>query len=541
MTYLPFSPRTGTARLAARRRGLAGVKAAAIAAVAALALAGCSGGPASSPSAGSQKLTVQFTGPPVSLNPALAGNGGSAVFTALAYDPLVYLAGDGKLVPDLAQSWQYVGSDNKTFELTLRDGVKFSDGTAMDAQSVVGSLKYFLATKGPMVAKPGKIASIDAVGTNKVRITYATPNPDAALSLTQYDQFGLIISPKGVASPDSLLKSSAGTGAYIYDPQNSVTNSSYTYKKNPNYWQPAAQKFETVNVKIIGDPNAVLSAVTTGQVDSAGGAPDTAASAKAAGLSVLAAPFFNWSMNLLDRDGNISKPLADARVRQAISLAFDRASIATALGGEYGKPSAQVMQPGTDGFMTNDQGYTFDQAKAKQLLADAGYPNGFELSVLTTSILDKNTTISQAMAQALGAIGIKVDLHVESTGMAQYSSAVASKKYAAVFYPTAGADMSQFYAQMLAKGTSQNPFNSTDPQIESLYQKALSAPTDAERTALYQQMSKRLQDLAWIIPVYAPQTLRYVGKNLQNVNVSAANPNALPAAPDPALAWVMGS
>ncbi|WP_138444289.1 ABC transporter substrate-binding protein [Sinomonas susongensis] len=519
-----------------------GVKLAATAAVAAVALTACSGGaPSTSSSSASDKLTVQFTGPPVSLNPALGSNGESAIFTALAYDPLVYLSGDGKLVPDLATSWQYVGTGNKVFEITLRDGVKFDDGSTMDANAVVGSLKYFLSAKGPMVAHAGKISSIEAVGTNKVRITYAQPNPDAALSLTQYNEFGLIISPKGVADPTSLLKTSAGTGAYTFDSQDSVTNSSYVYKKNPNYWEPSAQKFQTVNVKVIGDPNAVLSAITTGQVDNAGGSANTAASAKAAGINILTAPFFNWSLNLLDRDGSVSKPLADVRVRQAIALAFDRASLATALGGDYGKPSTQDMLPGTDGYMSNDPGYSYDLNKAKQLMAEAGYASGFEMPVITTSVLDKNTTISQAISQSLGAIGIKVDLHVEATGMSQYSSGVVSKKYAAAIFPTAGSDMMQFYQQDLATGVSQNPENSTDPQLESLYQQALAAPTDSDRTSLYQQMSKRLEDLAWIVPIYAPQTLWFNGKNLHNVSVSATNPNPLPEAPDPSLAWTLGS
>ncbi|MDQ4488975.1 ABC transporter substrate-binding protein [Sinomonas sp. ASV486] len=515
------------------------LKLAATAAVAAVALSACGGGPPSSTSAGSDKLTIQFTGPPVSLNPALASTGGSVVFTALAYDPLIYQAGDGKLVPDLATSWQYVGTGNMVFEVTLRDGVKFSDGTPMDANAVVGSLKYFLSAKGPMISHLGKIASIDADGTNKVRITYSEANPDAALSLTQYNEFGLVISPKGVADPASLLKKSAGTGAYTFDSADAVTNSSYTYKKNPSYWQPSAQKFQTVNVKVIGDPNAVLSAITTGQVDFAGGAADTAASAKSQGISITPAPYFNWSLNLLDRDGSIAKPLADVRVRQAIALAFDRSSLATALGGDYGKPSTQDLLPGTDGYMTNDPGHGYDLNRAKQLMADAGYADGFSMPVITTSILDKNTTISQAITQALGAIGIKVDLHVESTGMSQYSSGVASKKYAASIYPTAGTDMMQFYQQDLAKGVPQNPENSSDPQLEDPYQKALAAPTDAERTNLYQQMSKRLQDLAWIVPIYQPQTLWY-SKNVHNVAASAGNPNPLPAAPDPALAWTLG-
>ncbi len=94
--------------------------------VSAVGIAGLYAGGTSSAAtaARASNLTVQFAGPPISLNPALGGNGGSSVYTALDYDPLIYLTSSGQLVPDLASSWKFVGRFHREFKMTLRQGVK---------------------------------------------------------------------------------------------------------------------------------------------------------------------------------------------------------------------------------------------------------------------------------------------------------------------------------------------------------------------------------------------------------------------------------
>lgn len=112
--------------------------------------AGATGGTATTKAAAGGTLTVQFNSP-VSLNPALEGTSESdIVFGALDYDSLIYQLGDGTFVPDLATSWGYVaGTQNEVFNLTLRGGVDFSDGSLMTPQSVVNSFNYFKKADGP--------------------------------------------------------------------------------------------------------------------------------------------------------------------------------------------------------------------------------------------------------------------------------------------------------------------------------------------------------------------------------------------------------
>ena len=98
-------------------------------------------------------LTIAVNGTPLSFDPAHADNGNGVIYTQLAYEPLIRAGSDGAFQPGLATSWSYVGGDNKQFELTLRKGVKFSDGTDVTTQAVAASLNYFVANAtGPTSA-----------------------------------------------------------------------------------------------------------------------------------------------------------------------------------------------------------------------------------------------------------------------------------------------------------------------------------------------------------------------------------------------------
>ena len=513
-----------------------------LAAGAPFALAACApgseGAAARSTGAGAAKqLALQFVGPPVSLNPALGSAGRSATYLALAYDPLIYLAGDGTLVPDLATKWGFVGEGNTVFELTLRDGVTFHDGSPMDATAVVNSIKYFLGSGGGQRSYAGPIQTVEASGASTVRITYSSPYPFAPTSLTQFYGIGLIIGPKGLADPKKLLSSSDGTGQYTYDAGGSVTNSSYHYVRNPTYWNPSAQLYDAMTVKIIGDPGAVLSAIRTGQVALADGSRDTVDAARSAGLAVQEPMFFTWTLVLADRGGTLCKPLADPRVRQAIGYAFDRAAMAKALGGDHLVPNGQINLPGTSGFVEGG-GFTTDLAKAKQLLQQAGYPDGFEMPIVAETVLDANATLAQAVSSALGQIGIKAPLKVVSTGIGQFSQEATSKKYPAVFFPIAGTDTGAVAQQiMVSTGGLFDPWADVDPQAQALLRQAATTDDTAQQKALHEKASARLIDVGWVVPLFTQKSLIYVSKSITNVKTSTLNPNPIPVGPAKEYAW----
>jgi len=267
-------------------------------------------------------LTVAHSVSPQTLDPAKTVQN-DAWFQAPAYQPLIVRRSDGSLQPGLATSWQYVSSDNTALELRLRPGVKFSDGSTLTAQTVVDHFEYVLKSGGqfaPLFAGD----QFTATGPLTVLIKTPKPNPDLPTLLTQDDVVGGVISPTGLKNPAKLGTQTFGAGPYTLDPGQTVPGDHYTYLQNPNYYDKASVHWKKLVIRVITNPQAALNAMKTGQVDFAVGDSTTLAAAKQAGLTVSMTPLLWTGVTLADRNGKMSKPLADVRVRQALNYGTDR-------------------------------------------------------------------------------------------------------------------------------------------------------------------------------------------------------------------------
>ncbi|HYU84802.1 MAG TPA: ABC transporter substrate-binding protein, partial [Kribbellaceae bacterium] len=326
-------------------------------------------------------LTVAYSSVPQTLDPAKTIQNNS-LYQALAYQPLIVRRSDGSLQPGLATSWRYVG-DNTQLELQLRSGVKFSDGSSLTAQVVADHFGYVLKSGGqfvPLFAGD----TFTATGPLTVVIKTPKPNPDLPTLLTQDDVVGGVISPLGLKNTAKLGTQTSGAGPYMLDPAATVAGDHYTFVQNPYYYDKASVHWKKVVVRAITSPQATLNAMKTGQVDFAVGDASTLAAAKQAGLTVNMTPLLWTGVTLADRGGKTSKPLADVRVRQALNYATDRKAISSALFPDGGRPTSQLTVPGGYGYDEKlDDAYPYDVVKAKQLLAEAGYPAGFSLKIVT--------------------------------------------------------------------------------------------------------------------------------------------------------------
>lgn len=485
-------------------------------------------------------LNYQFTGPPLSLNPVLNGQGDSSNFTALDYDSLIYQAPNGSFEPDLATSWHYVGSGNTAFELTLRSGVKFTDGSTLTAKAVKASLDYYRSVTGPEQSLTSALQSVSVTGPMSVELHFSQPVPDVPLLLSAEYEAGAIIGPKGLADPSSLSNASDGAGEYIYDSSQSVTNSVYTYTANPTYWNPAAIHYRKVVIRILGQPSAVLSALQSGQLNAATGSSTTVSEAKSSGLNVITTPFATWTLILADRGGVVSKPLADLRVRQAINYAIDRAGIVKAIAGGYGTPTDEPMSAVDSAAYDKADAnyYAYNVQKAKALMAAAGYANGFTLPVLAEGILDTNDEIIQAVASNLAQIGITLKITSVSASLSQFLGDALSKQYPAVFWLTGGGNDAYTSGQQYLPtvGTPENPFGTTNSQVTQLYNQANAAPP-SQQPALYQEVENMLVKLAWFAPVYQSDDFYYFQPTVKNTMFSVAKPTLMVAAPLPDDGW----
>jgi peptide/nickel transport system substrate-binding protein len=490
-----------------------------------LALTGCSAD-ATSKSEGPQAetLTVIAPGKPSNLNPALDNVSESELwYVSLLYEPLIHLGAGGKLEPALAQSWEYVGEGNKEFRLHLRSDAKFSDGTPVTADAVAKSLNYTRSAKGLVSIYVANVTSVTATDTSTVVIKTSTPNPVLPNILTNALLIGDVINPKALATPDSLSKTPAGAGPYVLDQAQTVTSDHYTFTPNPHYYDKSAIQYKKIVIKVISNPSSALQTLQSGGADLMVGDINTVTGAKTSNVTVSSAPVSAVGIDLLDREGVVVKALGDKRVRQALNHAVDRDTIAKALLKGYGEPAAQVGAPGTPGFLaTGDDRYPYDPAKAKQLLADAGYAKGFTMNI---EILSNNTIgeVAQAVIPYWEKIGVKVKAD-NQTDIATWVGNVNSKKFSSFGFGYGFLPFSLYASSWYLPVV--NPFNAfgtEDAQLTALVNQGNTASGDAQ-TRLYEQATERALELAWIVPVARTSVLYYTGSKVGNVKVDGARP-----------------
>ncbi len=511
-----MSKKSKTQVSGAALRGLA------LAASVALTATGCSGSSGSGSGSAGGTLTVVSAGPPASLDPAKANVGSDNWFVNLTYDTLLRLGPNGQLEPDLATKWGYVGTGNKVFDLTIRPGVKFSDGTPVTAQAVAASLNY-ARRNGLNVSWTAAISSVTATGPDTVQIQCATPNPDLPGLMDQVSLVGSVISPAGLADPSKMGTASYGAGPYVLDAAQTVAGDHYTYTPNPDYWDKSLIHWKEVVIKIVSNPDSALQAVQTGEAEALSISPTQVSTAVADGLSVKYAPVAFMGVNLVDRGGVVAKPLASLKVRQALNYAVDRSTIAKALFQQYGAPTDEISIPGQLGYAPDDENqYPYDPAKARQLLAEAGYPNGFSMNVETQQGGGIDL-LTQAVLQDWKQIGVTTQVTTDTT-VGQWLSNAVSRKFPALGFGYGAAPAYLLSLDwLLPHATAFNPFATADPTLTSLLAQAAAAPA-AEQPALDQDAMRYAVGQAWFVSVARLDGIyAYNGNQLTGFNVSSGN------------------
>ena len=487
---------------------------------------GSAGGSSATASVQSQNptvLTVASAIAPNSLNPALGGSSDpQQYFFELDYDTLIGVDASGKYVPDLAVKWGYVGSGNKTFDITLRAGVTFNDGSKLTAEDVKNSLEYYAKAGGPLAADLATIGSIDVLSTLELRINLKTADPMMPFYLSR-PTTGDIISPVGLANTGSLGTTTHGAGPYVIDAAETVSGQTYTYVPNPTYFDKSSVHWKKVVIKVITDKNATLDALRSGEVDYALGDASTAKAAKSAGFEVDTTPYSVMQLQIMDRTGTMVKALGSLQVRQAMMDAIDRSQVASGLFGSYAKAWDASLLQGESGYTPAlATGYSYDITKAKQLLAEAGYPNGFKLPIIVNLTGVDEPEAAQAFAAEMANIGIDVQIDVPANVTELFATYT---KYPAMMFDY-GSGASPPYAQgndMLYSWG--NPFKVNDPQLNSLYTQAASATSPAIQEKAWQAFETQFAALDWNIPMFTLDKIIYARPGLAGINLSQGNLN----------------
>jgi peptide/nickel transport system substrate-binding protein len=511
----------------------------AVMAVVASLLAGC-GSSGGHGSAGPSQPAGQATGgtltiasgvPPSSLNPTLAAIAVPVEWYGnLAYEPLIVQDANGQFSPGLALSWQYVGTGNTAFEMVLRPNVRFSDGSALTAAGVVQHIDYSLAHSvepNPL----GTGVSISAPGPLTVKITLGQPNPEMPYLFSQNDPLGWVISPDGLANPTSLGSSTHGAGPYMLDTANTIANSKYVYVTNPYYYDKSAVHWSKVVINVITNPSSALAALATGQAQVMQGEYQLVGAAKWDGLNITTIPATNGPVLMQAHITSTSGPLASQTVRQALAYAIDRDAIQKAFYGTYAINDQELEGPGDVGYVASlAQEYNYDLAKAKSLLAQAGYPNGFSTNANCSPQLNM-AELCEAVKSDWAKIGVNLNVSapIQNVWVSQLLGGKFDFTGIGNFENSAYFQSKGNYLPGLETGTYQIP------GLESAFQAANAAPVGSpQATAAWAQVQNIEMNAATAIEVASPSLIIFSTKKVKGISFSPASPVPYP------IAWQQG-
>jgi peptide/nickel transport system substrate-binding protein len=409
----------------------------------------------------------------------------------------------------LAESWN-VDTAKNTLTLNLQKGVKFQDGTDFNADAVKWNLQHAIDAKNVTGWK-----SFDVVDASTLRINFDAYQNDY-LSALAGTTVGGMISPTAFEKNgmEWARSNPVGTGPFKLD--SFERGSKLRYVKWDGYWQKGLPHLDAIEYLFIRDSMTQQTAMLAKgdqRVDVlASTSGEQAAALKAQGLNVLSMPV--GPVSLIPDSKNADSPLSRPKVREAISYAIDRESIAKARGFGYWQPAYQLPNPGSPSFLADFAGQKFDPAKAKQLLAEAGVASGFKTRIIIMPALVDKDAMTAVQAN-LAAVGIQADLETPDNGgytamrfgggwtsgfLAQHTRALATFNITYNFYFP---ELTQQFPPL------QRPAGFLDRLAGSL-------KTPAPDPKLGQELTKILVDDVTVIPVYYVNEMYILQSNVKD-------------------------
>jgi peptide/nickel transport system substrate-binding protein len=437
-------------------------------------------------------LVVGLLTDPVSLDPHRATDLVSAAIVTNACDTLVrFRSGASRPEAALATTWATV--NNRTWTFTLREGVRFHDGVAFDADAVVANVENLARDHG----FPGHA---ERVGPHVVAITL--DKPSAAFLATLSQPFFSMTSPRWLAEPGT--RAPVGTGPFRLK---AARPGLVQLEANADHWG-GAPRLAHVLFRRYASENALASALLVGEVDvtSAVGQDRVLSLRGNPELSLDSQTGLNIAFLSIN---NEHAPLGDVRVRQAIARAIDREALLLLVPGGHGEPAKNPLPPLLWGYSPRTRDLHVDRAAARRLLADAGLPDGFETTILSVDsgrpYMPDPRKLSARIRDDLAAIGVRAR-SVPVASWAEYVARGSRGDYALMplGWQADTTDPNDFLSALLASesiGTT-NRSRYQSPEMDGLLKRGRRAPDIEGRTKAYHAAQELFQrDMPWV-PLY---------------------------------------
>ena len=465
-------------------------------------LYGCTGGtePTPTPSASAQtgepsyggSVTVGIAQDLNSLDPHLASTAGTREVMFNLFEGLMKVGSDGEVVPAVASGYQ-VSEDGLTYTFSLREGVKFHNGETVTAADVVYSLERCAGSENEGTPLMSAFANVESVAASEdgstVTVTLKQPSLEFIFSMTA------AIIPEG--SGATITEDPVGTGPFkfvSYTPQQSLVAEKFN-----DYWGTPAY-LDKVTFQIITNTNTLVMGLKGGTLDMVIHLPNTVESEVKDSFTVQ-----QDTMKLVQALylNNAVKPFDDVRVRQAMYYAINVPEIIDFVSGGAGVATGTSMYPAYSKYFLPELAETYkqDTEKAKALLTEAGYPDGFTMTITVPSNYTQHVETAEVIAEQLKAVGIEVKIDPVEWAT-WYSEVYKGRNYEATVTGISANDMTA--KEMLARYSSahsKNFINFNDEEYDRVIA-AADATLDAdEQTQLYLQAERILNEQAaslWI-------------------------------------------
>lgn len=388
---------------ALRRRLLA---AGAFAATGSLLLTSCAGGFDNAAAEGETptKIVAAIPTDPTSMDPIRSG--ALVVLSVFfhTFDQLVAITADGELAPKLATEWT-PNDDLTQWDFTLREGVEASNGEAITAEDVAFSYRTILDDPtGENYAYLSSVASVEAVDELTVRFTLnspfsAFPRNTSLISIVPADTYQ-------EAGAEAFAQDPIGSGPYVFD--SIQTGVSYDLSRNDSYWGEAPA-IEQISLQPVSSDESRVNGVLSGSLDVAPIGPTQVSSVEGQGSAQVFSALSNGVVFL----GVNSKSgvLTDVRIREAIALAIDKEAITGGLLSGLAEPASAMLAPAVEGYSDDVTAPGYDQERARQLLAEAGYGGeSIPFDYATDGRIPLSSEVAQTIQASLAEVGINVEL-----------------------------------------------------------------------------------------------------------------------------------
>ncbi|GAA0717008.1 ABC transporter substrate-binding protein [Dactylosporangium roseum] len=447
------------------------------------------------------------------LDPAKSINQFTALLGGLIFDPLLRQDLDFKPQPALATKWS-VSSDARQWTFDLRDDVVFHDGTALTSEDVAFSIARHL-DKSIGSRLYGRLsASLKPEGIktpSKTQVVLNLETPDGLLAVALASRYMFVLK-KGTTSFDGKV---SGTGPF--ELANWTPGASFVVKRSEKYWASGRPYLDEIRGIVVADPASRLRSVTSGPSDILDTvdftlAPSVEKQSNVKLANLKSSFFVNFAMD------QTQAPFDDVRVRKAFKLALDREKFLQVVFGGHGTISGDVPVLPSDPTYPANTLVKRDVEQAKRLLAEAGYPNGIDVELVTAPLRAGMVDAAVVFAESVKDAGIRVQ--VKQQPSANYFTSIWLKVPFYVSYWATRQSTEEAALTLVSNGTS-NESRFANPEFDKLIQEARTSADEATRN----QKTKQALEIAaiesgWIIPAII-DTLTVMKRSVQDVALNS--------------------